>query len=425
MAIYQESPNTRKDLVASWHEHRYLLFVLTGLVIVAIRAWRRSRIPREQRPISPLRQTLKKESCLAAEPSVLDCVDVPDEKAPKTNRGPSFSSPISTLPKRITSEFRSAPKRVAGSKIAKKRTDPELTTPGIQPLIFFFSLTGTTEKYTSLFAKSFLSSIEHQDRVLPALTYDLSYIDYDDYFVTPPRVSDPSKPLRYFYLFLLPTYNIDTVLNTFLTHLEETHHDFRVDTAPLSSLAGYSIFGFGDREGWQTERAGFCSQALEADKWMARLTSRKRAYPVGMGDVKSDVHERLAEWADGVGSVVREIACHGGLGEGVPGSGNALESDEEADSMDEAANASDASNRRPKQRRMRPVDDLEDIKGRPQASSHEVPVPIDFTTSKATNTALQEPKEMVPKTSPTYAALTKQGYAMYCYTLLCLTEDAG
>ncbi|KAL8769496.1 MAG: hypothetical protein Q9209_004557 [Squamulea sp. 1 TL-2023] len=412
MDIYQESLDARRGLVALWHDHRYLVFVLTGLVVVAIRVWRKSRIPREQRPVSPLRQSLKGEGSLAAEPAVLNSIDVPDEKPLQIDRGPSSNSPKSTLPKRITYKSRSGPKRVTGSKIVKQRKDLELTAPGIQPLIFFFSLTGTTEKYTSAFAKSLLSSIEHQYRVLPALTYDLSYIDYDDYFVTPPQVLDSSKPLQYFYLFLLPTYNVDTVLNTFLTHLQETHHDFRVDTAPLSSLAGYSIFGFGDREGWQTEQEGFCSQALEVDKWMARLTSRKRAYPVGMGDVKSDVNERLAEWTDGVGNVISEIACHGGLGEGVPGSGNAVESDEEAQSMDEAVNASNVSNRRPNQWRMRPVDDLEDIKGRPQASSNEIPVPIDYTTSKSTNTAIQEPKEMVPKTSPTYAALTKQGYAI-------------
>jgi tRNA wybutosine-synthesizing protein 1 len=51
----------------------------------------------------------------------------------------------------------------------------------------------------------------------------------------------------------IPTYNIDTIINTFLDHLNETHHDFRIDTASLSSLAGYSVFGFGDREGWPAD----------------------------------------------------------------------------------------------------------------------------------------------------------------------------
>lgn len=294
----------------------------------------------------------------------------------------------------------------------KLQKDLDLTANKIQPLIFFSSLTGTTEKYTSSFAKTFQSSLEDQGQILRPLTYDLSYIDYDDYFVTLPHTPESPQPLRYFYLFLLPTYNIDTVLNNLLEHFQETHHDFRVDTAPLSGLAGYSVFGFGDREGWQTEQEGFCSQALEVDKWMARLTSRKRAFPVGMGDVKSDVNERFMEWTEGVCSVVRDIVRRGGLGEGVPGSGNALESDEEMDSMDEAFEANDEPNHKPNRRRTRQVDDLEDIKSRPLASSNDIPLPIDFTTSKTTNAALAEPKEMVPTSSPTYAALTKQGYAI-------------
>ncbi|KAL8897989.1 MAG: hypothetical protein Q9192_002313 [Flavoplaca navasiana] len=290
--------------------------------------------------------------------------------------------------------------------------DPHLAASTIQPLIFFFSLTGTTEKYTSSFASKFQSSLSHQSLVLPPLVHDLSNIDHDDYFVALPKDSRAPKPLRYFYLFLLPTYNIDTVLNTLLAHFEETHHDFRIDTAPLAALAGYSVFGFGDREGWPTEPEGFCSQALEVDKWMARLTSKKRAFPVGLGDVKSDVNERLREWTDGVSSIICDIANHGGLGDGVSGSGNALESDEEVESMDESVEDADEPRHRPQRGRTRQVDDLEDIKGQPLASSNGNPLPIDFTTIKATNTAIPERKEMVPKSSPTYSALTKQGYAI-------------
>ncbi|KAL8913888.1 MAG: hypothetical protein Q9171_001381 [Xanthocarpia ochracea] len=412
METYQESIGNRHGLVASWHDHRYLVFVLAGLLIFALRVWRRSRAPRDQRPVSPLRQSSKAQEPSVAEPTVLSSTNVPDTKPVQTNPEWPLSSPISALPKSRTAEPRLRPKKVTGNKAVKRRKDFESTAPKIQPLIFFSSLTGTTEKYTSSFANAFQSSLEEQSQVLPPRTYNLSDVDYDDYFVTLPQAPESSQALRYFYLFLLPTYNIETILNTLLAHFQETHHDFRVDTAPLSGLAGYSVFGFGDREGWRTEQEGFCSQALEVDKWMARLTSRKRAYPVGMGDVKSDITKRFAEWADGVGSVVRDIARHGNLGEGVPGSGNALESDEEAESMDEAVEAADVLNHRPNRRRMRQVDDLEDIKSRPLATSNEFLLPIDFTTSKSPNAGLQEPKEMVPTSSPTYAALTKQGYAI-------------
>lgn len=301
---------------------------------------------------------------------------------------------------------------MTGNKAVKPQKDLHLAAPKIQPLIFYFSLTGTTEKYTLSFASKFQSSLSNQSLVLPPLVHDLSNIDYDDYFVGLPKDSKAPKPLRYFYLFLLPTYNIDTVLDTLLAHLEETHHDFRIDTAPLAALAGYSVFGFGDREGWTTEPEGFCSQALEVDRWMARLTSKKRAFPVGLGDVKSDVNERLREWTDGVSSIICDIANHGGLGDGVSGSGNALESDEEAESMDESFEDADEPRHRPKRGRTRQVDDLEDIKGQPLAFSNGNPLPIDFTTTKTTNAAIPERKEMVPKSSPTYSALTKQGYAI-------------
>ncbi|KAL8677327.1 MAG: hypothetical protein Q9186_006239 [Xanthomendoza sp. 1 TL-2023] len=391
--------HTNLGLLLSWHEHRYLVFVVGGLIIFAVLVWRRSQIPWEKRSKSPLRQS---------HPTIFNDGSAQEKKPTLIQNLPKSNSPTSEP---ISPKPTQGPKRVVGSRDGRQRKSLESKSVELQPLIFFSSVTGTTEKYTCSFASNFQASVKDQGTILPPRTYDLSNIDYDDYFVTLPRLS-PSGTVRYFYLFLIPTYNIDTVLNTFLRHLEETHYDFRVGSAPLSSLAGYSVFGFGDREGWKTEQEGFCSQALDIDKWMARLTSRKRAFPIGMGDVKSDVDERLAEWADGVGKALREIASHGGLGEGVPGSGNALESDEEEGSADEAVEATEIPRPRPKRLRKAHVDDLEDIKGQPQLSNNDLPLPIDFTTSKPSKPLPQEPKEMVPAGSPTYASLTKQGYAI-------------
>ncbi len=134
---------------------------------------------------------------------------------------------------------------------------------------------------------------------------DLAEIDYDEYFITPPQRSDPGgRSAELFYLFLLPSYNIDTTNDTFLEHLAETHNDFRIDDAPLAPVLGYSVFGFGDREGWPTEEDGFCFQAKEVDKWMAKLTGRKRAYPLGTGDSKAYATEKLDEWRRGVVDVL-------------------------------------------------------------------------------------------------------------------------
>lgn len=313
---------------------------------------------------------------------------------------------------------RVAAKRVKGSASRKQPENENPATKRIQPLIFFSSLTGTTEKYATEIAEKLSLSLEDQSStILKPEIQDLSYIDYDDYFITPPKPTPETRDLKHFYLLLIPTYNIDTVLNIFITHLQETHHDFRIDTAPLSSLAGYSVFGFGDKEGWKTEDGGFCSQAIEVDKWMARLTHKKRAFPLGLGDVKSDAYERLGEWRIGVAKALVDIAVLGGLGEGIQGSGEALESGEESDDMD------NPQVKPLKKRRLQDssrIDDLEDLGGKAQSASLDssepfVPaasLPIDFTTYNKPRASLQSQQEMVPQSSPTYTALTKQGYAI-------------
>ena len=261
--------------------------------------------------------------------------------------------------------------------------------------------------------------------------HNLSYIDFDDYFVSPPKSPGPKEPSRLFYLILVPSYDIDTVLNTFVSNLQETHHDFRIDTAPLSQLAGFSVFGFGDREGWPTEGDGFCYQAQEVDKWMAKLTDRKRAFPLGTGDVKSDAAARLEEWVSGVSEALLQIAENGGLGEGVPGSGEALESADEDENEELATDVKAPSSRLAQRRAIATrrdaetaLDDLEDLgrKAPPQGGADDdlrdslsAPLPVNFTTASPTSTpavATSTLKAMVPTTSPTYAVLTKQGYSI-------------
>ena len=285
----------------------------------------------------------------------------------------------------------------------------------IQPLVFFSSLTGTTEKYAREFTQDLQQSLWGESpRMLAPHIHDLSYIDYDDFFISPPNPTSPDHDVHYFYLLLVPTYNIDTVLNNFLSHLQETHNDFRIDTGPLSGLVGYSVFGFGDREGWKTEGEGFCSQAIEVDKWMAKLTSRKRAFPLGMGDVKSDAEQRLKEWGLGVSKVLFDIVTHGELGEGVPGSGDAVESDEEdIDDIDvEVGLQGQRPSKQQKLQKKIRVDDLEDLGGSAVSNVSSSPLPIDFTTSSVPSKTIPPLQEMVPTSSPTHIALTKQGYAI-------------
>ncbi|KAJ5184064.1 Fe-S oxidoreductase [Penicillium capsulatum] len=136
---------------------------------------------------------------------------------------------------------------------------------------------------------------------------------------------------------------------------------------------------------------------------MAKLTGRKRAYPLGMGDVKSDADSALKEWTHGLTDILSDVLENGGLGEGVPGSGDALESDEE-DVEDDVSGSKSKS-----QNTSQTMVDLEDIKMNGDSAA---PIPVDFTTVGKAVSAEPTAKEMVPTTSPTYAALTKQGYSI-------------
>lgn len=312
----------------------------------------------------------------------------------------------------------SGPKRVTGKKPLKTGRRPRRDEPQrlsfIQPIVFFASLTGATEKYAHVLVEDLRAAAlnksdpENRERgLLPPQLYDLSYIDFDDFFTSAPKPPSTSPGTRYVYCMLIPTYNIDTVLNTFLGHLDETHHDFRIDTASLHQLAGYSVFGFGDKQEWSTEEEGFCSQAKELDRWMAKLTGKKRAFPLGFGDVRSNAEQSLKEWSHGLQDILSDILQNGGLGEGVPGSGDPLESDEE--DLDDEEASDETKPKDQKRGKGQTVMDLEDIKPSNQESG--APLPVDFTTGGKQSTQ-DTAKEMVPKTSPTYASLTKQGYSI-------------
>ncbi|PMD13685.1 hypothetical protein NA56DRAFT_755624 [Hyaloscypha hepaticicola] len=378
------------DIVAVWHEYRIPIILSTFTILMIFRTVLHLRSSRGKishtPPISP--------SLTAQKGNLLGDKKANGEK----------------VPRRI----------VGGLKKRKSSEDAvQIGSQKIQLLVFFSSLTGTTEKTAKVFREGLAKSTQNlgdaTTTFLEPQLLDLSYIDYDDYFITAPKTEEET---RFFYLLLLPTYNIDTVLDNFLEHLQETHNDFRVDTAPLSTLLGYSVFGFGDRGGWPTEEEGFCSQARGVDKWLAKLTGKKRAFPLGMGDSKTNAAERLQEWKEGVLDVLGHIARTGGLGEGVVGSGDAVESDvEDLDEDDEVlSDEQNVAQRKTKLQKKDGLNDLEDIGSTLNKSSVDLsePLEVDFTTysKKSQPTAPATIKEMVPKNSPTYNALTKQGYSI-------------
>lgn len=323
-----------------------------------------------------------------------------------------------------TAKATTGPRRIKGGLARKPEATEQpvdLTKP-VKILVFFSSVTTKTEKIGQEYVEKLENyvtqiSAETNRQVLAPELLDLTEVDFDDYFIAPPKTDDGAQ---FLYLFLIPSYNIDSINDTFLEHLQETHHDFRIDTAPLAPLLGYSVFGFGDREGWPDEAEGYCFQAKELDRWMAKLTARKRAYPVGMGDMKSDHAQRFTEWASGVEEIFGQIMRTGCLGEGVPGSGAAAESDDEVEEEDyddgEAVFDDEKPVKRDNGKKSSSLDDVEDlgrmIKSQAGEANPKAPIAVDFTTYNSKGNVQSRVKEMVAKNSPTYAALTKQGYAI-------------
>ncbi len=126
--------------------------------------------------------------------------------------------------------------------------------------MFYSSLTANTDRIAKDFVQKLDGSLDKMSTgadisFRPTKVCDLAEVDYDEYFLNQPKVEDGNEAnVAWFYLFLIPSFNIDTINDTFLEHLQETHHDFRIDTAPLSFLLGYSVFGFGDRKAGQLKK---------------------------------------------------------------------------------------------------------------------------------------------------------------------------
>lgn len=394
MALADQLLQLPEESLFLWHAHRAEVLLSAGVLFAIVRLAVHWRSRKTKIALTPPLVSPVDEKPVVAIPD--NATDVKAQLGDTDHYEPTVAAKKPARPK-------VGPKRVTGGKKPKTSPVREVVPEQIQPLVFYYSLGGSTKAYAEKLAQT-LSEQKVDERILSPETYDLTELDYDDYFISPPKTKDSDKRTAYFYLFLIPSYDIDTELSNFLSHMQETHHDFRIDTAPLQQLAGYSVFGFGDKQEWPTEARGFCSQAVEVDKWMAKLTARKRAFPMGLADVKRNAEVSLEEWRTGLQSIMKDLAEGKGLGEGVTGSGEAVES---GDEEEEAEDESDDSSSKPQKKSTKKSStaDVEDIGGK-------APIPVDFTTTSSKAVQPSGPKAMVPKESPTYGSLTKQGYSI-------------
>lgn len=268
----------------------------------------------------------------------------------------------------------SAKASVAVQKKLRELESSSLTVGLENPVFIFYStLTGTSERIAKGVEEKLIQGCKGSVTLL-----NVDYIDDLDVYFTSPKIENAARPPVY--VFVVPSYETESPLDYFIESLRETYNDFRIDSRPLENIAGFSVFGIGDKESWP-EADKFCYQAFQVDKWVGKLGGR-RLFPVGTGCVKTDLEDEVKSWVSDLLSTLAENAP-------LPEAGDIVDSDDESDIEEESKDNAG-------------LMDVEDI-GK-------------SINSKKSDTASKEEKlaikEMVSKDSPTYKALTKQGYTV-------------
>lgn len=289
------------------------------------------------------------------------------------------AAPTPAKPKRVPKKFTAKASIAADRKLRQLQVSSGPLASLDSPVYVFYStLTGTSERIATLVHENIKSFLSVEPQLL-----NIDYVDdLEPYFVAPKEREDGKSPV---YLLIVPSYEIESPLDYFVELLKETYNDFRIDSRPLSKLAGFSVFGIGDRESWP-EKNRFCYQAMQVDRGLSKLGAR-RLFPVGTGCVKSDLEQNVESWVSGLKSMLKD-----------PVEAKEPESIADSDSEDED------------------VDSLKDS-GSSSSSLMDVEDIGDSITKTAESRGKSEGnditvKEMVAKNSPTYNALTKQGYTV-------------
>lgn len=272
----------------------------------------------------------------------------------------------------------SAKKSIAVSRKLGK-LNSELSPPSLNSpvYIFYSTLTGTSEKIANL-------AIEKISLVLsnPPVLLNIDYIDdLDKYFVSPTIKDFHFPPI---YLFIVPSYETESPLDYFIESLKETYNDFRVDSRTLSLIAGFSVFGIGDQESWP-ESSKYCYQGKIIDKWLSKLGA-PRLFPLGMGCVKTNLDQEFDVWLQHLISTLKDEIV---LSEPNSIADSDSESESESEDIESLESSSNAT-----------LVDVEDIGPSIEATAN----------SRSQDSSLI--KEMVGKSTPTFNALTKQGYTV-------------
>ncbi|CDO57684.1 similar to Saccharomyces cerevisiae YPL207W TYW1 Protein required for the synthesis of wybutosine [Geotrichum candidum] len=329
---------------------------------------------KEETKKQPSQSKPAKKSAAAAVPLAVDFTSISTSSA--LPEPAAATTRVKRMPKKFT----------AKASVAAERKLRQLQGPGgpvasvDSPVYVFYStLTGTSQRMAEKLVADLTPVLATPPKLL-----NLDYVDdLEPYFVAPEKSTNPPV-----YLIVVPSYEIESPLDYFIELLKETYNDFRIDSRPLAALAGFSVFGIGDRESWP-EKNRYCYQAALVDKWMSKLGAR-RVFPLGTGCVKTDLEDSLLTWRTHLSESLRDPVP-------VMEPESIVDSDDESE--DETSDNSDGSGGSSST-----LVDVEDIGGSIAATSE--------ARKGASSSTNVKTKEMVGKDSPTYNALTKQGYTV-------------
>jgi hypothetical protein len=195
------------DALDLWHEHRIPIILSTLFVLSLVRIYLHSTQQREELRVLPKAYEKLPQNGSAG------AVEKP-KVVVKDDDSEGSESPKTGSEKRGTKQ---GPKRIKGdvSKKGRGGTDAGSDERKIQVLVFYSSLTTTTEKVTQTFTEELAASLgcttekKTDSKFLPPRVLDLAEIDLDEYFIAPPKPETEQTDL--FYLFIIPSYNIDSI----------------------------------------------------------------------------------------------------------------------------------------------------------------------------------------------------------------------
>lgn len=177
-----------------------------------------------------------------------------------------------------SSETLRAPDRVPGSWSDGDREEDI----SLQIKIFYFSLSRTTKtlatRLEDLLSRQ-ISSIPTSSSASAGKSNKVELINLDEYdhdLILSQKSTDSVLAIN---LFLLPSYNIETPLDSILAFFEDAVNDFRLSKDCLSQV-GFAVLGVGHKDYGKKE---FGEQGRKLDEWLADLGGRRiRAF--GLAD---------------------------------------------------------------------------------------------------------------------------------------------